>query len=89
MGEYAELFKFAAKAGSLEGYLFERQQLEPLEDWVANIRKMYADLPDNVKRGIKPELAVVLKRTLGYGEKSLDGQIRTKLADLLSSIQGK
>ena len=39
MGAYEELFKFAAKAGSLEGYLYEREKVEPLEDWVSNIER--------------------------------------------------
>ena len=30
--EYEELFKFAAKVGALEGYLYEREKVEPLYD---------------------------------------------------------
>jgi len=86
MEVYIELFKFAAKAGSFEGYLYERERLEPLYDWVSNIEKMYANLPDNVKKDIGDELAIVLKRSLNYGEKVLEKEIKTRLTDLLASL---
>jgi hypothetical protein len=37
MAEYEELFKFAAKAGALEGYLYKREKVESLDNWVSNI----------------------------------------------------
>ena len=39
VGRYEEFFKFAAKAGSLEGYLFEREKekIEPLRSHVKNV----------------------------------------------------
>lgn len=83
MGEYEELFQFAAKAGALEGYLYEREKVEPLYDWVGNIEKMYASLPDNVKRDIRNEFSRVLTRTLTYGGKVLEEEIRTRLNNLL------
>ena len=86
MGEYEELFKFAAKAGSLEGYLYERIKLEPLNNWVSNIEEMYANLPDNIKGNIRNELSIVLARALTYGEKVLDEEIRTKLNNLLLAL---
>lgn len=86
MGDYEVLFKFAAKAGSLEGYLYEREKVESLHDWVSNIEKMYAGLPDNVKEDIRDEFRSVLKRTLDYGGKVLEEEIRTKLNNLLSLL---
>lgn len=86
MEVYRELFKFAAKAGSFEGYLYERERLEPLYDWVSNIEKMYANLPDNVKKDIGDELAIVLKRSLNYGDKVLEKEIKTRLTNLLASL---
>ena len=86
MGEYEELFKFAAKAGALEGYLYEREKVEPLNNWVSNIEKMYASLPDNVKNDIRSEFASVLTRTLTYGGKVLEEELRTRLNILLSAI---
>lgn len=86
MEVYRELFKFASKAGSFEGYLYERERLEPLYDWVSNVEKMYANLPDNVKKDIGDELAIVLKRSLNYGEKVLEKEIKTRLTNLLASL---
>jgi len=84
--EYEQLFKFAAKAGSLEGYLYEREKVELLDNWVSNIEKMYASLPDNVKQDIRDEFRGVLKRSLTYGEKVLEEEIRTRLNNLLSAL---
>ena len=86
MGVYEELFKFAAKAGSLEGYLYERERVESLDNWVSNIERMYASLPDNAKEDIREEFRSVLKRTLNYGGKVLEEEIRTRLEHLLSAL---
>lgn len=86
MGVYEELFKFAAKAGSLEGYLYERERVESLDNWVSNIERMYASLPDNAKEDIGDEFRSVLKRTLNYGGKVLEEEIRTRLEHLLSAL---
>jgi len=84
---YEELFKFAAKAGALEGYLYEREKVESLYDWVSNIERMYASLPDNVKEDIKNELSSVLTRTLTCGGKVLEKEIRTRLNNLLLALR--
>ena len=86
MGEYEALFKFAAKIGALEGYLYEREKIEPLYDWVSNIERMYTSLPDNVKKDISNELRGVLTRSLNYGEKVLEKEIKTRLNDLLLKL---
>ena len=86
MGEYEELFKFAAKAGALEGYLYEREKVEPLYNWVSNIERMYASLPDKVKEDIRNEFSSVLTRTFTYGEKVLEEEIRTRLNNLLLAV---
>jgi hypothetical protein len=64
MGEYAEFFKFAAKAGALEGYLYEREKIESLSNWVNNMKIMYDKLPADVKKDIKEAYGIVLTRTL-------------------------
>ena len=87
MGEYEELFKFAAKAGALEGYLYKRNKIEPLHNWVSNIEKMYARLPGDVKKDIKNEFGRVLTRTLDYGGKVLAEEIKTKLNSLLLGFE--
>jgi hypothetical protein len=86
MGEYEALFKFAAKAGSLEGYLYEREKIEPLSNWVSNLETMHANLPDEVKAQIREELSNVLDRTLNYGGTVLEEEIRTRLNNLRSSL---
>ena len=86
MEEYEALFKFAAKAGALEGYLYEREKIEPLSNWVSNLEAMHANLPDEVKRQIRNELGDVLSRTLSYGETHLEEEIRTRLNTLRSSL---
>ncbi len=83
--QYRELFLFAAKAGALEGYLFQRQKLETLENWVENMGQMYRELPAAVRRDIDPVLNPVLKRVLEYGEKSLESGLREKLEQMLAA----
>jgi hypothetical protein len=78
-----EVFLFAAKAGSLEGYLFQRREVEPLANWVDNIARMYRELPPEVKKELAPALVPVLKRTLEYGEKVLEAVLEEKLGRLL------
>ena len=87
MAVYNEIFKFAAKAGALEGYLYEREKLDPLDNWVTNIDRMYRDLPDSVKQDIKEELGRVLKRALTNGAKVLDNEIKEKLNNLLGELE--
>jgi hypothetical protein len=86
MGEYAEFFKFAAKAGALEGYLYEREKIEPLSNWVNNMQVMYNKLPADVKREIKEEYSTVLTRILSNGEKVLNDEIKSKLTSMLSEL---
>ena len=86
MEKYEALFKFAAKAGSLEGYLYEREKIEPLSNWVSNLETMYASLPEEVKDQIRNELSAVLERTLNYGGTRLEEEIRTRLNNLRSSL---
>lgn len=81
-----ELFKFAAKAGALEGYLYRRDKVESLTNWVTNIEKMYAGLAPGARKDIKAELAAVLTRALSYGENVLDEEIRARLTKLLRSL---
>ena len=87
MAEYEEFFKFAAKAGSLEGYLYQRDKIESLSNWVNNIDDMYHKLPDDVKGDIKEAYAFVLRRALANGEKVLPEAISLKLKAMLSEVE--
>jgi len=86
MQEYEALFKFAAKAGSLEGYVYERETIDPLGNWVSNLEMMYANLPEEAKVQIKNELSAVLERILDYGGTRLEERIRTRLNNLRSLL---
>jgi hypothetical protein len=86
MGQYEELFKFAAKAGSLEGYLYERDKIESLYLWVNNIDDMYHKLPDSIRKDVKEAYAFVLRRILANGERVLLKDINAKLNKMLSEV---
>ena len=81
--QYRELFLFAAKAGALEGYLFNRRKVEPLDNWIDNIGRMYQELPTAVRREVDPVFTPVLKRILEYGERVLESGLREKLEQML------
>jgi hypothetical protein len=83
MKEYKEVFLFAAKVGSLEGYLFERESVEPLTNWVDNVSRMYSDLPSEMKKELAADLVPVLKRVLEYGGKMLEAGLKEKLEQVL------
>ena len=85
--EYEQFFNFAAKAGALEGYLYEREKIEPLTNWVNNIDEMYRKLPESVKRDIEKAYAVVLTRILSNGEKVIPEELKSKLNSMLSELQ--
>ena len=86
MGGYEQFFKFAAKAGALEGYLYEREKIEPLSNWVNNMQVMNQKLPEDVKRDMKEEYRIVLTRILEHGEKVLNDEIKSKLSGMLSEL---
>jgi len=83
--QYEELFLFAAKAGALEGYLFKREEVERLDNWVDNIGKMYHALSPAVKREVDPVLTPVLQRILEHGGKVLEPGLREKLEQVLAA----
>ncbi len=86
MSTYSELFKFAAKAGSLEGYLFKRKDVESLANWVSNILSRYEELPANVKKDIKSDLLVVLNRVLEYGGQTVPPDLKEKIQALRDDV---
>jgi hypothetical protein len=87
MTRNSEFFRFAAKAGSLEGYLFKRDKVEPLSDWIGNIEKMYQALPASVKKDIREDFRGVLQRILEYGDRVLEAELKEKLNNLLKAVQ--
>lgn len=81
-----DFFKFATKIGSLEGYLYQREKLEDLTDWVNNIETMYPKLSPQVKKDIKEELRFILNKILGYGAKTVKPEQKKKLKAILDSL---
>ncbi len=81
--QHQEVFIFAAKAGALEGYLFRRRKVEPLTNWIDNMSRMYHDLSSEVRKEFNPALVPVLKRTLEYGKRVLEPELKGKLEQLL------
>ncbi len=81
--QHQEVFLFAAKAGALEGYLFRRRKVEPLTNWIDNISRMYRDLSPEVKKELDPVLVPVLQRTLEYGKRVLEPELKGKLEQML------
>ena len=81
--QHQDVFLFAAKAGALEGYLFRRRKVEPLTNWIDNISRMYHDLSPEVKKELDPVLVSVLKRTLEYGKRVLEPELKGKLEQML------
>ena len=79
-----EIFLLAAKVGSLEGYLYHRRKVEPLDNWIDNLSRMYANLSPEVKEEIAPVLLPVLKRALEWGQKVLEPELREKLVAMLN-----
>lgn len=86
MSMYSELFKFAAKTGSLEGYLFKRKEVESLANWVGNIVSMHEDLQAKVKKEIKPDLLIVLNRIIEYGPETIPSDLKDKIGKMIARI---
>jgi hypothetical protein len=84
IGDCRELFLFAAKAGALEGYLYEKSKTAPLTNWVDNIDHMYQGLPNSVKNEINEVYVNVLQKILQYGQNEMDDLLKKKLKAMLS-----
>ncbi|MBI2934177.1 MAG: hypothetical protein HYY29_01270 [Chloroflexi bacterium] len=87
MSEQSDLFRFAAKAGSLEGYLFKRDKVEPLSNWVGNLEGMYRSLSPAARKEIRVDLEGVLQRVLEYGERTLLPDLKGRLNQLLADVR--
>ncbi len=69
---YTKIYQFAASAGALEGFVYQKKNtqalgMEALSGWIDNIAMAYNHLPDEVKR----EFQHSLDRTLGRAIHSL------------------
>jgi len=90
VGIYKDLYDFAAKAGSLEGYLYPKEKVDMsyLPRWSDNLLKQYQDLPPEAREEIQSQC----DETLGRAIQSLvpilgeDHEAIKKLRDL---VKGK
>ncbi|UCB50768.1 MAG: hypothetical protein JSW56_07880 [Deltaproteobacteria bacterium] len=66
---YTKIFEFAASVGALEGYVYQKEQIdtEALPKWVDNLLAAYEHLPSEVL----DEFQSSLDQTIGRGIKSL------------------
>ena len=86
---YEGVFLFAAKVGSLEGYLYRRRKVESLVNGIENITVMYHELAPAAKREVSPALVTVLERILKYGRNVLELGLRDELQRLLEAASAE
>ena len=69
MGIYKKVYDFAAKAGSLEGYVYPRKRVDVsyLPRWCDNLVEQYRELPPEVRE----EFQSLCDQTLGRAIQSL------------------
>lgn len=92
MGIYLELFELAAKAGCLEGWLYNKGEVELhyLEDWIANIDRMYQALPGELKDEVRSSYLKLLKSITEHCNRLLpkDHRVMERLARMSALAQG-
>jgi hypothetical protein len=66
---YRDIYEFAASAGAFEGYVYQKEMLDPvsLNNWVTNLVKQYGALP----KAVRVDIQRPLDRTLGRAVRSL------------------
>ncbi len=66
MGVYRTLYDFAAKAGSLEGYVYHKDKIDPkyLPRWVEHIVTLYGEVPQEAKKEFQDLCDETVGRTI-------------------------
>ena len=90
MGIYSEVYEFAARAGAFEGYVYQRENLDPpsLAMWVDHIIRGYRALPPEVRA----EFQDFCDGTVGRAVRSLipavgeDHELVRKLKELVTAM---
>jgi len=69
MGVYSDIYEFAARAGAFEGYVYQKEKLEPgsLDRWVDHLITQYKVLPPDVRQ----EFQSLCDGTIGRAIRSL------------------
>jgi len=85
---YQQIFDFAAKVGCLEGYLFEREEVDRscLPNWVGNVRRMFLELPPEAQRSCAPSLRPIVERVLNQGRRHMNATTASLLEELLRDL---
>ena len=86
---YRRLFDFATKVGCLEGYLYRREEVDRacLPNWVGNVRRMFRELPPEVRSSIAPSLRPVVERALREGRRHMNAATAALLEELLRDLR--
>ena len=66
MGIYRDIYDFAAKAGSLEGYVYPKEKVEMsyLPQWSDNLTRQYQNLPHETRVEIQSQCDETLGRAI-------------------------
>jgi hypothetical protein len=87
---YRQLYEFAASAGALEGYVYDRKDpdMRALEIWVSNLKAAYALLTQDALDPLQPSV----DQTLGRASQSLVlslGEKHDLVMKLRSMVKGE
>ena len=90
MGIYKEIYDFAAKAGSLEGYVYPdgKVDLSYLPNWTDNLVNLYRSLPSEVKEDFQGSCNLTIGRAVQCLLPSL-GEDHEVIKKLKTMISGK
>ena len=86
---YMQLYEFAASAGTLEGFVYRRPDVEAgaIEKWVENLGEAYQLLPAKVLKEIQPSLDGTLGRAVNSVRNVL-GEEHALVQKLKSMVKG-
>jgi len=90
VGIYQTIYDFAAKAGSLEGYVYPREKVDPkyFSQWAENLVNLYRSLPPEVREELQDACDETLGRTL-HSLLPLLGEDHEVIKKLRSLVKGK
>ena len=90
MAIYGEVYDFAAKAGALEGYVYQKEKIDVnyLPRWVDNLVDQYHRFPSEVKEDFQSLCNATLGRTVQSLLPHL-GEDHEVVKKLRSMISGK
>jgi len=87
---YTKIYEFAASAGALEGYVYQKEKIdmEALPKWVDNLLAAYKNLPTEARDAFQSSL----DQTIGRAVKSLAsllGEEHEIARELMSLVVGR